>query len=71
MDEEQHILMKTIESFDDTYIYYDSDGDTYFKVLSVEQYLKEKKQWCNWRIKKCKIFLEKKLKDEVLFEYDW
>ena len=36
--------MKTIESIDDTYIYYDSDGDTYFKVLSVEQYLKEKKQ---------------------------
>ena len=35
--------MKTIESLDGTYIQYDSDDETYFRVLSVEEYLKKKK----------------------------
>ena len=43
MGEEQHIPMKTIESLDGTYIQYDSDDETYFRVLSVEEYLKKKK----------------------------
>ena len=36
--------MKTIESLDGTYIQYDSDDETYFRVLSVEEYLKKKKK---------------------------
>ena len=35
--------MKTIESLDGTYIQYDSDDETYFRVLSVEEYLNKKK----------------------------
>lgn len=44
MGEEQHVPMKTIESLDGTYIQYDSDDETYFRVLSVEEYLKKKKK---------------------------
>lgn len=44
LGEEQHIPMKTIESLDGTYIQYDSDDETYFRVLSVEEYLKKKKK---------------------------
>ena len=56
LGEEQHIPMKTIESLDGTYIQYDRDDETYFRVLSVEEYLKKKKL---------------KFIVVLLFEYDW
>lgn len=33
--------MKTIENFGCTYIQYGSNGDAYFKLLSIEKYIKE------------------------------
>ena len=43
LDEEHHIPVKRIEIFDDTYIQYDSDGDTYVKVLLSKEYLEKMK----------------------------
>ena len=34
VDGERHIPVKAIESFDGTYIQFDTDSDTYFKAVS-------------------------------------
>ena len=41
LGEERNILTKTMESFDGTYIKYDSDGDAYFKSLSQKNILRK------------------------------
>ena len=41
--EEQHIPIKTIENYDATYIQHESDGDTYFDVSSLKNYLERMK----------------------------
>lgn len=41
LGEERHIRGKSIESSDGTYIQYDNDGDIYFKILSIEEYLEK------------------------------
>ena len=39
----RHVLIKTIETSDGTYIQYGGDGDISFKALSAEEYLMETK----------------------------
>ena len=38
-----HVPVKTFYYFDGTYIQYDSDNDTYFKIFSAEEYLEKMK----------------------------
>ena len=46
LDEECHTVTKTTESSDGTFIQYYSNADSYYKVLSAEDYLKNiKKQF--------------------------
>ena len=58
LGEECHISIKTIESSDASYIEYDSDGDAYFKSLSLKNILKNNN------------FIEKEIDSWIVFEYD-
>ena len=51
---ECHTVTKTIESSDGTFIQYYSNGDSYYKVLSAEDYLKNIKTQFTYIIEELK-----------------
>ena len=66
-------MSNPIESFDGTYIQYDSDGDTCFKTISAGDYLEKMKT--NLldiieELKSTRSLWKKKLIVEVVYEYD-
>ena len=66
---ERHIPIKNKVSSNGVYIQYEGNGDTYFKALSLENYLKKNQRAhnrYNWSTKTYKIFTE----NLDNFEYD-
>ena len=73
LGEECHTVTKTIESSDGTFIQYYSNGDSYYKVLSAEDYLKNIKTQFTYIIEELKSTGSSwkiKLIVCVVFEYD-